>query len=61
MAASPPAADLAERPTLDIDAMTKTELREALEALGINPHHRSGRAKLAGELREALADHDLGS
>lgn len=60
MAAPPPAADLAERPVLDIDAMTKAELREALEALGLNPHHRSGRAKLAGELREALAGDDHG-
>lgn len=61
MAAGPPDADFAERPVPDIDAMTKDELREALEKLGLNPHHRSGRAKLAGELREALADHDLGS
>ena len=56
MAAAPPAADLAERPTPDVDAMTKAELRDALEALGLSPHHRSGHAKLAAELREALAD-----
>jgi hypothetical protein len=61
MTAPPPAADFAERPVVDFDAMTKAELRDALEAIGIKPHHRSGRAKLAGELRKALADDDDGS
>lgn len=60
MAAPAPSSDMAAAPTVDVDAMTEDELREALTELGLRPHHRSGRAKLAADLLEALAHGDGG-
>jgi hypothetical protein len=51
---------MAAAPVMDIDSMSEDDLRDALRELGHKPHHRSGRAKLAADLREALADGDGG-